>query len=695
MELIRHKWGWFPVPRILSTALKPRLRPQWSQLPYRLTRFSSTLPTVKTGLVPPTGITLRDYQEESIQAVLNYLDRGHRRLGISLATGAGKTVSFEAYTHKQILSENTLADPCTFLLQVIFTQLISRIPPRHGDAGQTLIIVHRRELVEQAARHCRLAYPDRTVEIEMGSSKASGIADITIASIKSLVSKDRIEKFHPNRFKLVLVDEAHHIVAPSYREVLGYFGLSESSEDSPVLVGVSATFSRFDGLKLGAAIDHIVYHKDYVDMIDEKWLTNAVFTTVKSLVGLSRVKNDKFGDFATPSLSQAVNMEKANNITVRTWLTNAADRKSTLVFCVNVEHVKQLTAKFREYGVDARYITAASPKQVRVEQLRAFKNQEYAVLLNCGLFTEGTDIPNIDCVLLAKPTRSRNLLIQMIGRGLRLFPGKKDCHIIDMVGTLQTGVLSTPTLFGLHPDEVNKSTAKDLKRSKELKESSSSDGEMPPVIETIPPEEEEDMILAFTKYDSIFDLIGDIRTERYIRLLSPNAWVRLGENRYLLSDISGWLTIEKEGTNSNNNDNDNPFSVKLVIHPDDTTHTYAHPRIIATAPDLETAVHAADTYAMKEFNPYYIFTRQFWRRSPATESQLNLLNKAKIRDTPIRPGELTRGQAGDMIAKLKFGGKKWYKVLRAKRRVAQMVQAEKEFQELMKRGVVRVGPVEG
>lgn len=95
----------------------------------------------------------------------------------------------------------------------------------------------------------------------MGNLHASGTADITIASVQSLCSGDRITKFDPKRFKLLLVDEAHHIVAPGYMDTLRYFGLLETSEVSPALVGVSATFSRFDGLRLGAAIDHIVYHK--------------------------------------------------------------------------------------------------------------------------------------------------------------------------------------------------------------------------------------------------------------------------------------------------------------------------------------------------------------------------------------------------------------------------------------------------
>ncbi|KAE8150199.1 P-loop containing nucleoside triphosphate hydrolase protein [Aspergillus avenaceus] len=552
---------------------------------------------------------------------------------------------------------------------------------------KTLIIVHRRELVEQAARHCRLAYPDRNVDIEMGNSKASPSADIVIASIRSLTSGDRIDKFDPKQFKLVLVDEAHHIVAPSYREALAHFSLKEPSSDSPVLVGVSATLSRADGLKLGAAIDQIVYHKDYMDMIDEKWLANAVFTTVQSEANLSRVKKDKFGDFAIGSLSKAVNTERTNDITVRAWLANASECKSTLVFCVDIEHTVQLTEAFRAAGVDARYLTGKTSKDVRDEQLRCFRNQEYPVLLNCGLFTEGTDIPNIDCVLLARPTRSRNLLIQMIGRGLRLHPGKKDCHIIDMVATLGTGVLSTPTLFGLHPDEIlDKANGKDLK-DKEY-EPRSPDAEEP---ETPDPDTLDDINLTFTKYDTIYDLIVDMKSEKHIRSLSHYVWVRIAQDKYILSDASGWITIEK---NSLPDDSSLSWTVHYVTKftsPVADTVNYTRPRLIATGPDLESVVHAADTFAGSKFEERYISALQPWRRRPATPAQVTFLNKAKLRQEAIRPEHLTRGQATDLITKLRFGGKKRFEKNVERRR--KEANRAREVERLREKEEVRVGPV--
>ena len=182
-------------------------------------------------------------------------------------------------------------------------------------------------------------------------------------------------------------------------------------------------------------------------MIGEKWLSDVIFTTVQSKADVSGVKRGPIGDFQVGDLSRAVNTPEINEITVKAWMARAADRKSTLVFCVDLAHVSDLTATFRRRGIEAKFVTGDTPKKVRSERLDAFRNRQYPVLVNCGVFTEGTDIPNIDCVILARPTKSRNLLVQMIGRGMRLYPGKSNCHIIDMVASLEAGIITTPTLY--------------------------------------------------------------------------------------------------------------------------------------------------------------------------------------------------------------------------------------------------------
>ena len=224
--------------------------------------------------------------------------------------------------------------------------------------------------------------------------------------------------------------------------------------------------------------------------------------------------SSRSGDFNATSLAHVVNTDTVNELIVRTWLDIAGmssslslptdwsftsivgDRRSTLIFCVNISHVLRLTAAFRDAGVDARLVHSGTPSQERKELIQKFRDGAFPVLINCGEFThcsirhtfislldsiavltEGTDIPNIDCVVVARPTRSRNVFTQMvcipsiiptylwlmmptqIGRGMRLSPdtGKQDCRIIDIVDSQErvSSVVSIPTLLGLDPSELS------------------------------------------------------------------------------------------------------------------------------------------------------------------------------------------------------------------------------------------------
>ncbi len=607
--------------------------------------------------------------------MLSSLEKGHKRLGVSLATGSGKTV--------------------------IFTQLIGRVPPRSETATQTLILAHRRELVEQAARHCSNTYPDQTIELELGKLSASGTADITVASLQSIVSKDRLLKFDPARFKLVLVDEAHHIVAPGYLRVLEHLGLRTKQADSPHLVGVSATFSRFDGLRLGAVIDEIVYHKDYVDMIGEKWLSDVVFTTVESKADLSQVKRKGkggSGEFDTDSLSRAVSTVELNDIVVRAWFAKAAGRKSTLVFCVDLNHVAALTQRFRHYGVDARFVTGDTPTRDRAERLDAFKQGKFPVLINCGVFTEGTDIPNIDCVVLARPTRSRNLLIQMIGRGMRLHSGKQNCHIIDMVAGLDTGIVTTPTLFGLDPGELVSEASADnmceLADRKEAEKAQEAQQQQP----IDPPETPRSYNITFTEYDSVFDLIADTSGEKHIRSISPHAWVQVAPDKFVLNGPHGThLKLLQEPPNNNNAPETPKFRAYEIraLPAGMSKSPYAAPREILAAATFTDAVHGCDKYASEHYPHFAISTRLSWRRAPATAEQLKFLNKLRGEDEQLGSGDVTKGRAADMITKIKHGARGRFAGIEAGRRRLRREAAVEELHRERREGErVRVGPLE-
>ncbi|KAI5814625.1 P-loop containing nucleoside triphosphate hydrolase protein [Pyronema omphalodes] len=634
-----------------------------------------------------TPLKLRSYQEEAIEAVLNGVNEGYRRLGLSLATGSGKTV--------------------------IFTQLISRLqhPARPKEATRTLILAHRTELVEQAFRHCRRTYPDATIEIEMGNAHSSGQADITIASVASLISRSRCEKFDPSTFKLILIDEAHHAAANSYKEILDYFGALDMTQGDmdlkPIVVGVSATLSRADGLPLGKVLDHIVYHRGYVEMIEDNWLCPVQFTTVQTNVDLSRVKTSgPNGDFAIGELGRAVNIEQANELTVRTWMTKASQRKSTMVFCVDIAHVNEITATFRKYGIDARPVTSHTKSDDRRLRLDEFRNFKFPVLVNCGVFTEGTDVPNVDCILLARPTRSKNLLVQMIGRGMRLHESKKDCHIIDMVGNVTRGVITIPTLLGLDPDEILEGETMEgaKKRLEERKAEREAQGyplDAQQLQEAIDPVETSIKAVipavTFTHYASIEDLLADKKQDSPIRTLSRLAWVTISPYYYILSTRGGDLKISI--TSIEDATENNPAGYFCVTETQNLPPELAREKnIYKTKPkfiaggftDLQVAVNAADNYAYRKFPRALLEHSAPWRRSPATEGQLKMLAKVISEQ---KAATLTKGQAGDMITRMKHGGiARFERIQTVRRKQEREEERERKRQEKVE---VKVGAVAG
>ncbi|GAA6059855.1 hypothetical protein JCM10212_007060 [Sporobolomyces blumeae] len=505
-------------------------------------------------------VTLRPYQVECINAVLDEIDKGqYSRLGISAPTGSGKTS--------------------------IFTHLISLLPslrhPTSGDlATRVLILVNSIQLANQTAHVLRRTWPEWNVEVEQGRLKATGLADVTVATFQTLARSDfaRLDKFDPDFYKAVIVDEAHHAVAKSYLSILTRFdseisnsltaGASSSATGDPSdpptnskplleidlstprasriepapspdstdqspdsattssadsstapltqlagdelplvpspvpdddfpaqslptsplapivtrldslgrprvpLLAFTATWARSDGLALGKVFQKIVWHAEWLDMIEGNWLSQLQFTTVRvspHTLDLANVDvSTATGEFNMVSLAKEVDREEVNEIAVQAWLDKASDRRSTLVFAINIAHILSLTNTFRKHGVDARFVYQDTKPAQREEIYEAFRRGEFRVLVNCGILTEGADFPSIDCILLLRPTRSQTLFLQMLGRGLRLSPetGKENCLVIDLVGngTATGGVVCTPTLFGIDPDvEIDRQSTSELR----------------------------------------------------------------------------------------------------------------------------------------------------------------------------------------------------------------------------------------
>lgn len=386
---------------------------------------------------------LRDYQEICIDACMRAVSEGRKRIGVSLATGGGKTV--------------------------IFSNLVDKFRKQNGGKGKpSLILVHRRELALQAARTIHKFFPDLNIQVEMGNLRASlEEADVVIGSVLSMVR--RVESYEKDSIGLIIIDEAHHSVAKSYIKVLEHFGADSPASPIPV-IGFSATFERLDKKALSRVMDEIVYHRGILEMIDDQWLCEGKFTTVGIETDLTKVKTVG-SDFQIGGLSKAINTKETNEIVLKTYLHMRSKHKlrSTLLFGVDVAHCKSLFELFQEKGINAQYVTGKTRLSERDDIVSDFKEGRIEVLMNCGIFTEGTDLPNVDCILLCRPTKSRSLLVQMIGRGLRLHHNKEHCQIIDFVSSSKVGVVSVPTLVGLESYAANldEATLDELSKLKE------------------------------------------------------------------------------------------------------------------------------------------------------------------------------------------------------------------------------------
>ncbi|KAJ1661872.1 DEAD DEAH box helicase [Coemansia sp. RSA 1813] len=381
--------------------------------------------------------TLRPYQKECIDACITLLEQGLRRQAVSLPVGSGKTV--------------------------IFSNLINRVQPPTPMATKTLVLAHREELLAQAARQIQRASPNLVVDIDQGTRVANPAADVIVASVPTLGREqtDRLSRYDPRRFKLIVIDEAHHAAAETYNRIIKHFETQGAGQSDVLVWGCSATLYRHDGLGLGGVFDKIVYQKNFIDMIREGYLARMKVVTVCTSTKIDGVRAYA-GDFSPKALSSAVNNETRNLAIVKAYQTLAmGKRKSTLVFAVDIAHAQTLCKILNHYGVLAKAILSTTSLGERETAIQEFRDGTLPVIVNCGILTEGTDIPNIDCVMMARPTRSLGLFQQMIGRGMRLFPGKDDCLVVDLVDSFSSaagGRITVPTLLGLDPELILKET---------------------------------------------------------------------------------------------------------------------------------------------------------------------------------------------------------------------------------------------
>ena len=366
---------------------------------------------------------LRPYQDECLKRILLGVKNGSRLQLMSMATGLGKTVVF------------------------------ANLPQYVKKSGKkTLVLAHREELLGQAQEKINAINPELTTAIEQAENHAEPEADVVIASVQTIgrTGSERIKKFNPEHFGLIIIDEAHHATAGTYKNVLSYFGANKEEgvrEGHPVVLGVTATPFRKDNVGLDTLFDEIVFKYDIWDGIKNGFLANikafTVFTDEKvsaKMIG---------GDFAVGELSREVNTPNRNQLVVDSYKKISPD-EIALCFAVDVQHANDLADTFIENGVEAEVITGGTPDDERKRILEDFESGVVKVVVNCMVLTEGYDNPNIRTILFARPTASNGLFIQMAGRGTRLAEGKLNVNFVDFVDVMKKNLIVTSsTLIGL------------------------------------------------------------------------------------------------------------------------------------------------------------------------------------------------------------------------------------------------------
>lgn len=338
---------------------------------------------------------LRPYQEACVSQVIEKWNEFHRLL-VVLPTGAGKTI--------------------------IFSNIASRIP------GKVLIIAHREELLNQAIDKLRSA-TGLSASLERAESRADRDSKVVVGSIQTLCR--RFREWDPTHFSHIIIDETHHVAAESYQSVIRHFIGAK-------VLGVTATPDRADHRSLGDHFDEVAFELTLADLIKDKFLSPIRVRVCDVSIDLTKVAI-RNGDFDT--------LEVGNSL--EPCLGKIVDQiiqyggKKVLVFMPLIHTSKLFTRIAESRGLNVRHVDGESEN--RQDTLHWFKNEEKAILSNAMLLTEGYDEPSIDTIVCLRPTKSRALYTQIVGRGTRLHPGKGNLLILDFLWMTGKHRLIRPT----------------------------------------------------------------------------------------------------------------------------------------------------------------------------------------------------------------------------------------------------------
>ena len=369
--------------------------------------------------------TLRTYQANAITQIDASVAGGHDPLVVS-PTGSGKTV------------------------------IAGEIIRRKAEAGgRVLFLAPRRELIHQASRKLADVGVNHGI-ILAGDARQNLYLPVQVASIDTLRARlGKLQMLDPH---LVLVDEAHLYVTEIRQKLLTQWDVPR--------IGLTATPVRKDGRGLRLLFDDLIEVASVAELTEQGHLVPARYFSIAE-PDLSRVSTVA-GDYHNGELAGAMLQLVAD--VPKTWLERAAGRR-TAVFAVNVAHSIALQAEFASLGVSAEHVDGSTPMLEREAILRRFAAGQTQVLCNCQIASIGFDLPALDCIQLARPTKSLALYLQMLGRGLRPSPGKTDCLVLDHSGAVHRHGFAHDerewTLDG-HADMTTTRAARERKAGKEI-----------------------------------------------------------------------------------------------------------------------------------------------------------------------------------------------------------------------------------
>jgi len=346
-------------------------------------------------------------QREALQALLHSRAEGYRRGLVVLATGLGKTwlAAFDA---------------------------------EQFGARRVLFVAHREEILNQAAETFLRIRPTARVGFYRGQQRDIQV-DVLCASVQTLGRVAHLERFAPQHFDYVVIDEFHHAAAPTYHRLLNHFAPS-------FLLGLTATPDRTDQSDiLSLCDDNLVFARDLFAGIHSQLLAPFHYYGVfDDSVDYAEIpwRNGRFDP--TQLASKLATLSRARHA-LKTWRSHAQSK--TLAFCVSIRHAEFMAEYFQQQGVRAAAVYATSPLS-RGEALEQLADGRLQAIFSVDLFNEGVDLPAIDTVMLLRPTESKILFLQQLGRGLRKAPGKEQLVVLDFIGNHQSFLHKPQALMG-------------------------------------------------------------------------------------------------------------------------------------------------------------------------------------------------------------------------------------------------------